>query len=285
MDGVPVQRFTVTIGEGGRPRTFLSPEGTFDIDRLRPGEQSLAIAADVGAVTVTSTLRPGETTTVAASLGAWGRVTGRVISAVDGEPLAGVEIGVESSSSTRGDVQGAMPALFGGDPSTDGAGRFEVDGLGPGAIELRFHVGRTTRGGEALGRHAATLGAGETLELGDVVALPPVGVASDARGWLGFEARLAVRPDSSRATRALEGRDAPRHVWVQSVAPNGAAAIAGVRVGDRIDAIDGLDAARLGAATVLDALRPARLEVGTTHELTVSRDGSPLRFSIEVRPL
>lgn len=284
MNGKPVERFTVTVGELGRPQTFLSPDGSFELDRLRPGEHSLAVASAEGAISVTTTLRAGEIAAVPVSLGAWGRVTGRVISAVDGAPLVGIEIGAEARSGRRSPAEGGVVSLLSGGPSTDAAGRFEIEGLGAGALELRFQAGSTMMGGEALGRHTATLGPGETLDLGDVVALPPVAVPREARGWLGFESRLSARPASSPAASAAEGRGAPRHVWVHFVAPNGAAAAAGVRVGDRIDAIDGLDASRIGAATLLDAMRPARLEVGTTHELTVSRDGAQLRFSIEVRP-
>jgi RNA polymerase sigma-70 factor (ECF subfamily) len=266
MGGAPVERFELSDGEMRRARTFIAADGSFALDRVETGKQRLSITSDAGGASVTVEVEPGETSDVDVELGAWGTVKGRLVSASDRSPLADVSIVVDASAGMR---QSAIDNVFDRSAATtDAEGRFEIEGVGPGIATLRFNRGNALFAGEGLGAHRFELAPGETHELGEVVALPPLAVPKAERGWLGLEIRGGAGWDGKAIVRDA---DAPLHVYVTGIPANGPAAALDVRVGDRIVAVDDFREDDVGGATLLDAARPARVRVGTTYRLGILR--------------
>ncbi len=280
MGGKPVERFTVESRDVGRPRTFIAEDGTFELDRVEPGKVGLAVATELGASSVAFVVGPGATKEIALELGTWGRVHGTLVDG-DGAPIVGVNVSVHAQAGRRPEDKGLGALLEKGDTTTDAQGSFELDGIGPGSATLRFVKGSGAFSGEMLGEHRFTAKAGELVELGDVVGLAPLDVPKAERGSCGFEAGTAP-------TFATLGErhddDAELHVFVREVHPGTPVEAAGLREGDRIVAIGGVEEASVGAQTLLDALRPARLRVGTTHTLRLLRDGQPVELALTVVP-
>lgn len=278
MDGVVVERFTISDRYIRRPRNFIAEDGVFELDRIEPGELRLAFASEAGAASVDVVIEPGATRDVVVELAAWGGAKGVLVGA-DGTPLSGISIRVDARAGRRPDAKGAAPNDD--DIQTDAEGRFEIEGVGPGRVTLDFTKGDAMRSGEMLGEHRFTLTVGETIDLGRVVALTPVDVPKSERGWLGFDTTMAP---SIALIGAPRRDDAEQLLFVDEVHAGTPAATAGLRHGDRIVAIDDVDEAAFGSQTLLDAVRPARLRVGTSHTLRVLRDDEPREVVLAVVP-
>lgn len=162
-----------------------------------------------------------------------------------------------------------MSALMGAQASrTDGAGRFSIDGVGAGRVTISLSQGAFGRGEEGLGSQVVQLPPGEHLDVGTIVALPPVGVPPTERGTLGFDTQAG-------ATFPVDHRDPgeDKHVWVTWVAPGGPAERAGVQAGDRVVALDGIELEAVGWRTLHKAFSPPRIRVGQRYALEVERQG------------
>jgi hypothetical protein len=138
---------------------------------------------------------------------------------------------------------------------------------------------------------------------GVVVPLAPrsrvTGVVLDGDGTplAGLAVRLESDPDprlppafidrgsntiGSTVTAGDDERSRPVSIdWIE---PGGPAERAGLRVGDRVLAFDGIVVAELGNDTVIDALRPVRIRAGGSYSLQLERDGASSRASIVAGP-
>lgn len=280
--GVPVPRFEVDACELGGRQTVLSPDGSFTVARLEPGPCHVVVTTDDGAANATVELTRGGTGRVALEIGAWGSVEGVLVSASDGKPLAGVQVVMRADNGQRKADERTIAALMGSSGNaTDAQGRFTVDGIGPGEgrLELRVGAGPLTGRGQALGHHAFVVEPGQALDLGTIIALAPVDVPEAERGSLGMEVKLP-RAEAGAASDASESRPA-EITWIE---PGGPAERVGLRVGDRVVGFDGLDGAKLGAPTLVDAFQPSRLQTGREYALQVVRDGSPLEVAVAATP-
>jgi hypothetical protein len=101
---------------------------------------------------------------VAVKLQPWAVVSGRLVDA-EGQPRAGVALGIRYGGSTGPDVLGSLQ----GDFQTGKDGRFRIEGLAPG-FKYTLPVGLQAEGGRVF--RDLTLKAGETRQLGDVRAAP-----------------------------------------------------------------------------------------------------------------
>lgn len=279
--GVPVPRFELDACEIGGRHTVLASDGSFTLERLSAGACHVVVTTDDGAANATVTLAHGDTGRVALEIGAWGSLAGVLVSASDGQPLVGVEVVVQGKSGQRKANDRMLASLFGGGGNvTDAHGRFSVDGIGPGEGKLELQLGNPMMGrGQTLGHHAYVIEPGQALDLGTVVALAPVEVPKAERGSLGLEVE-APRAVGAAADDDEEARPA-KVTWVE---PGGPAERAGLRVGDRVLAFDGLDAAELGTPTLLDAFQAPRIKAGQAYAVQLERDGSPQAASIVAGP-
>ena len=264
VGAAPVERFTVDLGEISREQKFASADGSFAMDRVRPGKHHITVIAEEGAIGLDVQVEPGRAQQVEVTLAGWGTVTGTLVSAIDRTPLADVAIQADSNGGVREQPQ----SVFGKDtPSSDATGHFELSGIGGGEVTLMLSKGSRMMG-EQLGRHTFTLTPGATVDIGEVLVLPPADVPPAERGWLGM------------STNRGEKRDGP--LRIAELASDGPAARAGLRLDDRVVAIDGIREEDVGTATLLDAMRPARLRVGTAHALVVVRGGETIEVSLTV---
>ncbi|MEX1367381.1 MAG: PDZ domain-containing protein, partial [Nannocystaceae bacterium] len=169
---------------------------------------------------------------------------------------------------------------------TDAQGRFTIDGVGQGQGSVTFSMGSRARGAERLANHAFVLEPGERQDLGTIVALPPAGVGKRERGRLGLRTKVSTRPptpegqDHPEPTAADADSSLPQ-VWITWVEAEGPAAVAGLKVGDRVLAVDGIEHGAVGAKTLALALLDERWRAGQSLELKVERAGAPRSVTIE----
>lgn len=279
-EGVPVPRFEVEACEIGGRQTVFSPDGSFTFERLGAGPCTVLVTTDDGAATATVELARGGTGRVALEIGAWGSVEGVLVSASDGKPLAGVQVVMKGKNGQRKADDRMIAALMGRNGNaTDAQGRFSIDGIGPGQSKLELRIGPVTGRGQALGHHAFAIEPGQALDLGTIVVLAPLDVPETERGSLGMQVKLSPVAGGTTAD-APEARSAEL-TWIE---PGGPAERAGLRVGDRVVGFDGLDEAKLGAPTLVDAFQPSRIQTGREYALQLVRDGSPLEVTIAATP-
>lgn len=260
MSGAAVTRFAVDTGRIADVREFISADGSFAIPRLRPGKHHFTITSEQGSAGVDVVVERGRDHDVDVELVGWSTVTGVLVSAVDRTPLSGISIDVDSDGGVRKDPREG--SIFGGGGHESGSdGRFEISGVGGGKAELRMSKGGRMMG-ESLGSHEVAVTAGETIDVGEVLVLPPVDVPHGERGWLGF---MTARDSFAVETVPIDNPS-------------------GLRIGDRVVAVDGIRGALVGDDTLRDAMRTDRLRVGSSHTITVVRGDEELELSLTVVP-
>lgn len=149
----------------------------------------------------------------------------------------------------------ARGGLFGADheaATTDAAGRFRVEGLGPGVVSMYIRAPQ----GPRIELKDVVLGVGEAAELGDVEMVTPAPGSAESSGRLGL---------------ALDASD--RDAIVLQVPPGSPAALAGVVPGDHVLAIDAVTVKRYGARVVVAYMQPPRFHVGQYVRLVIEHDG------------
>ncbi len=157
--GSPIPEFTVTLSAGARggfgnfiarapgggapgPQNFRSADGSFELANVPPGTWTVQASAatyrsaDVGGISVAG----GETKEdVVVSLKRGGVITGKVLDAAGGMPIANVTVSWEPAGSPPGPAAMAARLLDGGGANvtaTDADGRFSFDSLPDGKITI-----------------------------------------------------------------------------------------------------------------------------------------------------
>ena len=234
-------------------RRFVKPDGTYLLERLAPGEYTCTASADTGHATdkVTVTTGPAK---LDLALAAWGTVTGQVVSVVDGKPLAGLSVAVSSEGSDT-----FKDLFMGKAPTTDASGRFVVDRVAAGKIELR--ILNKANAFDHLTKKELTITPGQRLDAGVIKIVPPRD-AADA-GTLGFTTSI----DDDKLLVGVVKDDSP-------------AAKANVAMGDRILAIDGKPVAQLGTETAQQLIAPGAVGIGQRVQLALERDGKPFTAAV-----
>jgi len=225
-------------------RRFRSPDGAFELYPLEPGHYQIRISADGHAPAELEVEVPeagwGEASAELAS----GAVVAGVVTTDGGAPVAGARVAIERT--------GGKLSTY-----TDGAGRFQLEGVAPGrrALEVTHaeHVGVARALQVAAGRNQA-----------DVVL--SAGAAAPGEGE-----ELVVEG----AGVYLVARDGV--VQIFRVVSKSPAARSGLRRGDRVVAIDGVEVAGMSPLEVAQRLRGAP---GTRVLLQVERRGQVLAFEV-----
>jgi len=241
-----------------RSLSVIEPTGCYALDDLTPGPAAVVFSAPGYAASEEARVElppPGDEAVVDGRLEAGGRLTGRVLDDATGSPLRGASISVEG---TLASAASTFPVLAEGE--SDAEGRFALAGL-----PRRFSINVA-----AAGHHARIVGG---LETG----------AGEVRGPIEVRLRAAEPGETPRTELAGVGLQLTPDgdvLAVIAVVPGGGAAQAGLRGGDRIQAVDGRPVSELGMAGAIDAIRGPE---GTTVRLTVTRDGAAREIDVPRR--
>lgn len=283
FDGQPFTSFTVS--GGATPRTFLDPDGRFELPRMPVGHPLLTVAAANGGLGKRVEVVGGEVTEVDFELGAWATIEGRAVDEA-GNPLAGLTVRAASDGGVRDDRRRYEAETTGKAVVTDSEGRFTFDGVGPGRGQLTFaeSVGGSgsmfatsvVRGGVTFYVDAASV-----TDVGDAVLLPSETVERKAQGSLAMRVRALY--DRSRVVGDDEyvpptgPPSGPAKLFVTSIEDDGPAARAGVKPGEAIETIDGAQVSELGPATAARLLVSERIEKGQEVRLGLAKAGGGVR--------
>lgn len=260
-DGQPVTDFTVVAvpdpggGDAGRSgytrRRFATGSGDFVLDEVPAGRYRVRAFAPGAATTpeVAVEVDPGsEAGPVELTLGAAGRVTGRVVDG-RGRPVAGARVSVDF-----GGVFGIGRFTGETGPATDSdaGGRFRLTDV-PAGRPLRLFAYRP----------------GRLMGIAGPIEVPPGGVTGPVT--LRLRAPPRVRAPAREAFGGVGmtiGSPGAGIVVVEHVYEGGPAFFAGLRTGDVIVSVDGKAVEALGLPGTLQAIRGP---VGTVVTLEVSR--------------
>jgi hypothetical protein len=246
--GAPVTDYTISCKgpAGSELQRVRAADGAYRFERRPPGKYACTVTSELGPASGTVTVK-GAAVTLDLTIGAWGAILGTVINVMTGAPMPGLKLAAMSDGGSPGNFQ---ELLTGGGPTTDAAGRFEVGKQPAGKNNLLIIDGGLT-GFHIVATREVVLGPGERKDLGVIKALAPrVGPA----GTLGLTAE-------SRSGKLA----------VIAVVDGGPAAVAGVKVGDTITAIDGHAIADLTLDLAGDAIDTEHVAAGQVVTLSLAR--------------
>lgn len=250
LEGVPAPAFSLSCDPpGGGPRQFTSPAGTYEIERIPPGHVKCSATSDGGRGTFELDV-PAGPATLDLALAPWASITGSVVSVLDGKPIEGLKI----IPATEGDTAAFADTLLGKGPTSDAAGRFTVARVAPGKGTVA--VMPKDAGFTELARREYAVTPGQRLDLGTIKVVPPR--TGDA-GTLG----LALTPEGDMLV-------------VSSVKAGGPAATAGVQVGDKLTAVNGVPIATLTPNLAQTLLASGAVTIGQNYRLAFDRGGAPV---------
>jgi uncharacterized GH25 family protein len=231
-------------------RHVFSDDGSYEFPRVPEGKYTCNVSAAVGQGKGEVLVTPSaDGTALDFALAAWGSVKGQLINVLNGTAISGAQI--------IGDAMGmeAVGALLTGQaPTTDAAGRFVFGKVRAGKGNVSFNFGGLFVM-QTLASKSFTITEGQQLDLGVIKAIPP---RSGASGSLGMTV------DKSKVTELVA---------------DGAAAVAGVQMGDQITSILGKPVAEL-ADLADQLLHDGNVSVGQVITLDVQRAGKPVALSI-----
>ena len=285
--GQPVASYMVEAeGPSSRKTVVNDPSGEYRLGRLDPGLYKVSVIAPEGRSSAEVKVAASQTARRDMTLVPYGSVRGVLVDALTGKPMANLPV---LAFAEEGDVGSlAMSVLTGDGPRTDAEGRFRVDRLGTGDGTLVAFDGDKTAF-DIVAQKKFKLSPGQDLDLGTLQGHDSATVPKEQRGELGMTVSAATWADRPRAP-GVEVGDPPagvegssEHLWVASVEAGGPAAAAGVKLGDRIDAIAGVPVSQVGADLAEGMLGPRQVRVGQPVAMVVEHDGKKNAVSITPR--
>ncbi len=288
--GKPLAKYTLTVrGPDVRTRRINDDSGTFEIDRLDPGTYKVTVDAEEGVADQEVEIEASETKKLTLEIEGFGTLRGKLVDAA-GEGISGVNVVVQGRSP---DASNMMAMFSGGGPKTDDDGSFEVDRVRPGKGSISF-VDPDASGFAPVGASSYELEGGGELDLGTITGIPAGDVAAEDRGDLGLSTMVAtigdrpLSPDDdggevTEETDETDEADTTKHLWVSSVALEGAAAAAGVEPGDEIVSIRGVDVDGQGAETAALTLGPGHVRAGEDVSIRIKRGSMTRKITIRAR--
>jgi len=240
-----------SVPPSNQARSIQDAKGAFLLDDLQPGKYVLTASAEGRPPVKTSPIEveAGRTTHhVHIVLGKGATLSGKVVDAETRKPVAGAVVALDAMTSTNANM--ILPAY------TDDKGAYALEGVPAGPFSIRV----------AHERYRTKIVPGITVRSATVTQ----------------DVELQPRGDGGAASTELAGVGAilvpgPQGVSVSLVLDGGPAAAAGLRVGDVIARIDGLDAAGL---TMTDCVQRLRGPEGSRVLVTVRRDHQAVDVTI-----
>ncbi len=236
-------------------RGVTDADGAYKLERLPPGEYTCTAVADEGRTTGKVSVPAGEAK-LDLVLAPFATITGTIVSALTGKPAPGLTV---MTIGDGFDQKMITDMLTGGGPTSDPAGKFTVPRVptGKGSLIVLPKDG----GFQPLAkRDFEVTSAGQRVDVGTIKVVPP---RTTEAGTLGM------------GTEVTDGA-----LLVASVKPGGPAEGAGVRVGDKIAAINGIAVADLTADIGKTLLESGTVGVGQSFQLGVDRAGTAAQFTI-----
>lgn len=282
--GGPVNDYVITATGPTRRRVHVArDDGKFTLPRLEPGDYRINIAATEGVATAQATIQTGKDENLEIQLATFGSVTGVLLDAKTGEPIADVSVMATMGQNGSDWANNAMKLMTNTGPKTDEEGRFRVGKLGAGKGSALFFDAEM-KGFEFIAREEFELEAGEDLDLGEISGTIPTKIAEEERGDYGFQTDFETHKDSFCADTdpPAEAEDS-EFLWVASIVPGGAADKAGIKRCDRITTIQPeggmlLSAQQLGKQATLFFHNSPR--IGDKVTLGLISDGTPTTVTV-----
>lgn len=251
---ISIERFVAAsgsdgVGKRGTRVRVDDPRGEFTVPKLQAGTYVLSAVAE-GRPPVQSDeieVANGEQVRgVRLEIGAGATLSGRVIDAESGEPVAGARVWLDALTMT-----GRVAPT-----TTDDDGSYRLEGVPDGpfsvAISAEGYTKRVVAGIETRGASA----------LSQDFELDAVGDGPSKTEYSGIGAMLAQPPEG---------------LMIGQVVAGGPSEEAGLQPGDLILRIDGRDTSDM---TVAEAVQLLRGESGTRVSMAISRDGEEMDFVI-----
>ncbi len=285
--GQPVASYIVEAeGPMSRKSVVNDPSGEYRLGRLDPGTYKVSVIAPEGRSSAEVKVAASQTANRDMTLIAYGSVRGVLKDALTGKPMADLPV---LAFAEEGDVGSlAMSVLTGDGPRTDSEGRFRVGRLGTGEGTLVVFDGDKSAF-DIVAQTKFELAPGQDLDLGTLQGHDSATVPKEQRGDLGMTVSTATWADRPRAAGVEAGEPpagidgAAEHLWVATVEEGGPAAAAGIKLGDRIDAIGGVPVSQVGADLAEAMLGPRQVRVGQAVALVVEHDGKKNAISVTPR--
>jgi Carboxypeptidase regulatory-like domain len=235
-DGKPVEQFELRCGFGDLQQNVYSPEGAFHFEHVQPGYFTCTATTREGTAEASLTVgaAPAQLDLV---LHSYGSVTGTLVNAFTGKPVAGLLAYTPAVPETY---------LARGPAVSDANGQFIVEHVvaGSGAIEISSSADPLSVS-QSLIRYSVA--DGERADLGEIRVLP---ARHGRAGTFGMK------------TQNLE---------VIELTPNGPAALAGIRIGDDITAVEGVSIGTLTRQVLGAMLFDDVLTAGDTYHFELAR--------------
>lgn len=241
-----------------RRESFYRTGGAWSLGDLPAGSFDITASAGAGTSTVEVALAAGqERSGVVIELAGRGVISGRVVDADSGEPVAGLMTGFVPLAGSRIGWSEDRERV------TDEDGRFRIEDVPAGRVRVFTYAFGTTAVRYEMSSRIVEVGAGDTAEL--TLEARRSRLAEDERaGDLGFE--LREPPPAERFE--------PFAPVVASVRAGGPAADAGLEPGDEIVSVDGEDVRgdlyAFHAATQVPAGTTVRLGLAAGREITIT---------------
>ena len=270
-------------------RRIAGSPAEFSASHLTPGEYTVTADAEGQSGRVQVAVEAGDAASVEIELEPLGKVVGRAVDG-DGRPIADVRASVRSddpAKTTRG--------MFGNDgPQTGDDGRFEVPDVPAGERRLVLEAGDRFDVGAARALETVTIGAGETVDVGDVVVQSfkdrkreiynDHSVDLGLRFYAGEKAPtdddLAKIDDDPSAIMDGMTNNAAK-LWIAAVDPGGVGEAAGFEVGDRVVKVGRSPIGSMAGAQVMLLATEWRSK-GRTVVWVVERDDESIEIDVLV---
>ncbi|RMH43668.1 MAG: hypothetical protein D6689_04505 [Deltaproteobacteria bacterium] len=159
----------VIAGPTRRTIATAEPACAFRVGRLLPGEYTVRVSSNAGVGTASATVAAGETSEIVVHAQPWARLTGRVVERGSGRPMGGLRVAAVSQDEFSQDRL-ATYVLSGLMPVTADDGRFTIERVAPGAVELWVLGEAGIR--EPLLRHRIDAAPGTITDAGELAVNP-----------------------------------------------------------------------------------------------------------------
>jgi protocatechuate 3,4-dioxygenase beta subunit len=282
--GNPVKDYIVSVKGPQRRRVHvLRDDGKFNLPRLESGEYGVEITSTEGVASATAQVEPGKEAVVAIQLASFGSVSGILLDAATGEPIADISAVATMDRDQAKFASNAMELITGMGPSTGDEGEFRVGKLGAGEGTIYF-MDPEAKGFSIIAQKEFTLEPGEDLDLGEIHGTITERIPRDKKGFIGLAMTVASQcPVEEAADNAAEVSEG-EHLWVVSVIENSPAEDAGAEPCDRITSANGMSVSDVGPEA-LQMLLTRTLEAGDTVTVGVTRKSGDTTLTMEAAPL